>query len=703
MQAYDGATKAARYVTKFTFAAASVDYNVLEQSGNSDLESFIAQPLWHSEETESWLDIVNAWGEDLDFLVSQFPELRGIYKRHMRLLAGDGIDFQEARERIGSWLERYDSSEDSQGSSKDSDKDPLTTEEQSAQSEDSVAQAPETPAPDRRGAATSTLDAPTTDDTLDRKPLVQSLAAMFAAPQQATPFTLALLGDWGAGKSSVMDQLVEELKSGKYGNGALDFLFAKFNAWQYEHTDDIRAGLAQEVVRGLTDDLGVVARLWLKIRFACAEHPWEFLKTLFGLVVAVCFASSVFWTELWDKLFAGTWSQVLVKPGVFSGAAIGAIYLWKTYKPVFDHPLTTKLQTYLKLPDYGEHLGVVPVMKRHIETICRLRGVKKKKPTKRLVVLIDDLDRCGHECIMQTFDAVRLVMDIPNVIVVIAIDYRIAFAAVANHYADLADDDRPKETIARDYLGKIIQLPVELPDPKSMRKFIRDRLFATADKAETDRLAQVRELRSFAEEFDAIFEGDQAVDSESSAVAPHTLDAPEAYEQAIDSPSSSASMTTDTNALIPRLMPETPRDCRLFEKWTSGFSFTNPRQLIRLRNSYRLLTQLGHAVDHEISDDQHMAMLFWLEFLHQKKEEVRKQYEDVLIPPEGATVDGLTIPERDLIDQEIAGLGIRPQLAAGLGSELEMQRLNYSRLKRRVSRFVLPAMCVRSDKTIDSP
>ncbi|MCH7849805.1 MAG: hypothetical protein IIB53_15765 [Planctomycetes bacterium] len=105
----------------------------------------------------------------------------------------------------------------------------------------------------------------------------------------------------------------------------------------------------------------------------------------------------------------------------------------------------------------------------------------------------------------------------------------------------------------------------------------------------------------------------------------------------------------------------------------------------------------------KISDDQRMAMLFWLEFLHQENEEVRKQYEDVLIPPEDATVDGLTIPERDLIDQEIAGLGIRPQLADGLGSELQMQRLNYSRLKRRISRFVLPAMSIRSNKPIDSP
>ncbi|MEE9293905.1 MAG: P-loop NTPase fold protein, partial [Phycisphaerae bacterium] len=261
------AAEAAARATSATYAAALDDYEHLVQS-NYDLETFVARPLWLSGETQGWRDIVNAWGKELDSLASQFPELHGIYERHVRLLEGEGIDFEESRERIDGWLRRYDSDEDSQDGSNEGDNDSFRTEEQSEQSEGSAPQTSETPAPDRRGAPTSTLDAPTTDDSLDRKPLVQSLAAMFAAPQQATPFTLALLGDWGAGKSSVMDQLRKELASGKYGGGAFEFLFATFNAWQYEHTDDIRAGLAQEVVSGLTQGLRFWERWRLTFRFA---------------------------------------------------------------------------------------------------------------------------------------------------------------------------------------------------------------------------------------------------------------------------------------------------------------------------------------------------------------------------------------------------------------------------------------------------
>lgn len=686
-------------------AAAVADYDNLVQY-DLDLATFVTRPFWPMSQPKGWRDVVSMWGKELESLASQFPEVHGIYERYVRLLDGNGIDFDEARRRIRAWWPRF---QDTKGDKKESVEDSSKSENRTEQPEDSVAQSPETPAPDRRGAATSTLDAPTTDDSLDRKPLVQSLAAMFAAPQQATPFTLALLGDWGAGKSSVMEQLVDELKSGKNGDGPLGFLFARFNAWQYEHTDDIRAGLAQEVVRGLTDDLGVVARLWIKIRFACVEHPWEFLKALIGLVAAVFVASSVFWMDLWGKLFAGTWSEDLVKTGVFGGAGFFVFYLWKTYKPVFDHPLTTKLQTYLKLPDYGKQLGVVPVMKRHIETICRLRGVKKKNATKRLVVFIDDLDRCESECIIQTFDAVRLVMDIPNVIVVIAIDYRIAFAAVAKHYADLAADDRPKEDIARDYLGKIIQLPVELPEPKSMRQFIRERLFATADREEIDRLAHDKEFQSLDEKLESLIDAPEEQESESAAEAAKTLQEGERRQDGVEDAAPSvepvsvqSSQLSDDDDLIPQLMAETPLDCRFFEFWTGTFKFTNPRQLIRLRNSYRLLTQLEHVRGTRDSDKQRMAMLFWLELLHQKSETERKKYEDVLNDVFSSTV-GDPEADRSRISDEITHLGIRPQIGNGLDDDPENQQLKYSSLKTRVSRFVLPAMCLRSDKTVDSP
>ena len=62
--------------------------------------------------------------------------------------------------------------------------------------------------------------------------------------------------------------------------------------------------------------------------------------------------------------------------------------------------------------------------------------------------MIEDLDRCGAKCINETLDAVRLIVDLPGVIVVLLIDHRIAFKAVEQRFSPLADGLRSSQVIA---------------------------------------------------------------------------------------------------------------------------------------------------------------------------------------------------------------------------------------------------------------
>ena len=645
-------------VIRLSHEAASDDVKHLLSSSPDWRKGVMSRPLWPTGEPQSWRSLVDDWGADLTRL-----GLNDVYQRHVKHLNGTGVlhaqDLSQTPERIE---QDFSLGQSLDVSTVPADKQLI----------------------DRTGAPTATADAPTPDDRLDRRPLVRSLAAMFSAREQATPFTLGLLGDWGAGKSSVMEQLRTILGDSGHAvrsvpRGSVppyEFLFARFNAWQYEHTDDIRAGLAQEVVKGLTDDLNPLKRQYLKFRFACREHRWEFWKTVISGILAVAVGSSVFWLP-WESLLKTDFVRDLVGAGVVFGGLAIPVYLWKTYKPIFDHPLATKLQTYLKLPDYGKHLGMVPVLRKHIKTLCELRGVKEEKAKARLVVFVDDLDRCNQECITQTLDAVRLVMEIPNVIVVLAMDYRIAFAAVAKHYASLTGADRGAET-ARDYFGKIIQLPVELPQPTDMKSFIRTRLFGTVDEADVEVLAQRRDLQSTREMTEAIFQAETLDESpDDRAAVPGGI-------EAIADPSE-----PEREQSIPKVMQETAMDCRLFEKWTGSFRFHNPRQLIRLRNTYRLLTQLDHARDHTSDDNQRMAMLFWLEFLYEKNAKDRELYEQELLPSVGV-IDGKPVPEeRERIADEITEMGIRG-VVQDLGSESDQIRFEYERLKRHIGRFVLP-------------
>ena len=90
----------------------------------------------------------------------------------------------------------------------------------------------------------------TQTDQLNRKPLAQVLALFLAEPSNQHHQTIGLLGDWGVGKSSFINFLKQELLK-THDDGR--FLFADFNAWEYEHVDNMQAGIAQEIITALSE------------------------------------------------------------------------------------------------------------------------------------------------------------------------------------------------------------------------------------------------------------------------------------------------------------------------------------------------------------------------------------------------------------------------------------------------------------------
>lgn len=87
---------------------------------------------------------------------------------------------------------------------------------------------------------------------------------------------------------------------------------------------------------------------------------------------------------------------------------------------------------------------------------------------KTLVVLIDDLDRCSPDRIIENLEAIKLFLNVPNTAFVIGADRRIIRQAVAWRYRDSlkasadAQTD-PSERLVDDYLEKLIQIPYRLP------------------------------------------------------------------------------------------------------------------------------------------------------------------------------------------------------------------------------------------------
>jgi predicted KAP-like P-loop ATPase len=79
---------------------------------------------------------------------------------------------------------------------------------------------------------------------------------------------------------------------------------------------------------------------------------------------------------------------------------------------------------------------------------------------KRLVVVIDDLDRCLPETIIETLEAIKLFLFVNNTAFIIGADERLVKYAVRRRFPELPGE---RTEVGRDYLEKLIQFPIRIP------------------------------------------------------------------------------------------------------------------------------------------------------------------------------------------------------------------------------------------------
>lgn len=129
--------------------------------------------------------------------------------------------------------------------------------------------------------------------------------------------------------------------------------------------------------------------------------------------------------------------------------------------------------------DYRSRLGIVSLVRRDFERLSELSDPDSDKynaevmPVDRIVLYIDDLDRCKPERVIEVLEAVHLLLAFRLFMVVVAVDPRWLRHCLEKHYPDLltlrshqagvlAHQVPSRPATAQDYLEKIFQIPFML-------------------------------------------------------------------------------------------------------------------------------------------------------------------------------------------------------------------------------------------------
>lgn len=249
------------------------------------------------------------------------------------------------------------------------------------------------------------------------------------------PITIGVHGDWGAGKSSVLEMLEAALSTEDR------VLCLKVNGWRFQGFEDAKIALIEGIVTGLIEKRpllkkakGVVRETfrridWLKV----AKKAGGLALTAYTGIPAIGFEALADKVEGWvadpQKLF----DKEKLSEGVNEA------------KDLLKEDVESK-----NVPEE------IAAFRKAFDDLLKEANVDQ------LVVLIDDLDRCLPDTAIETLEAVRLFVFTSRTAFVVAADEAMIEYAVRKHFPDLPDTTGP-QTYARNYLEKLIQVPFRIP------------------------------------------------------------------------------------------------------------------------------------------------------------------------------------------------------------------------------------------------
>ena len=277
-------------------------------------------------------------------------------------------------------------------------------------------------------------DNETNVDLLNNEAIATTIIGLLSEkPDQ--PVTIGVHGDWGAGKSSVLEMIEAGF------DGKDEVLCLKFNGWRFQGFEDAKIALIEGIVTGLIEKRPALTKAAVAVKdvFSCID--WlKVAKRAGGLALTS---------------FTGIPSPDLV------GSVIGSLeeVMADPAKLATKENISAVIDEVKAVLKPGETKNVpeeVEAFRKAFDQLLKDAGIEQ------LVVLIDDLDRCLPDTAIETLEAIRLFVFTARTAFVIAADEAMIEYAVSKHFPDLPDSTGPRD-YARNYLEKLVQVPFRIP------------------------------------------------------------------------------------------------------------------------------------------------------------------------------------------------------------------------------------------------
>lgn len=321
-------------------------------------------------------------------------------------------------------------------------------------------------------------------DLLNNQAIARTIVSIISESKESV--SVGIHGDWGAGKSSVL-AMVEDLLNSKPSSGnsnpdenfdndldwenwneedpegaaedetglpISDCITVRFNSWQYQGFEDAKIALMSAIVKALQKEAKAYYR----------KHPVK------GAIKRIKETSKNIWKNL-EKLGL---ARNIGKVGVALATGTTPLALLDIATKYAKDIFTDEKKRNEFINAAGELLKNTTTESSSYQEMMEFRtnyeDLFKAAHIKKLVVLIDDLDRCLPKVTIETLEAIRMFLSMENTAFIIAADDEMIRYSVKEYFPRVLENEGDESTGTIDYnrfsdkyLEKLIQIPLHIP------------------------------------------------------------------------------------------------------------------------------------------------------------------------------------------------------------------------------------------------
>ena len=259
---------------------------------------------------------------------------------------------------------------------------------------------------------------------------------------------MGVFAPWGRGKSYFLNLIFQQLESRKekwyhsfFGrNTTKNYKIIKFNAWKYQDTPAIWAYLYETIYH----QTSWWQKCWLYIKKNVRSYKFSLLVLLISFSWLIGYLLNKY-TSILDAV-----SNLKAIGGI--GTIVTVVFSFVlTLK---DNPISALkiIQKYTRRKSYNDCLGIQNAIESDLEDLLGVLQFKKD----RVLLCVDDIDRCSTEKMVNIVDSLRTVLENDiirdRLIVICSIDIEKLMHGYRSMYKDFISES---EEVIREQIDKV--------------------------------------------------------------------------------------------------------------------------------------------------------------------------------------------------------------------------------------------------------